>query len=943
MQNIFDSLATSVRSLLDESGLKSPTPPQEKAIPAIQSGKNVLLVSPTGSGKTEAAMIPVLDFMVKEELLKVSGVKAIYITPLRALNRDLLGRLETWCKKLDIKISVRHGDTTIQERRVQSLSPPDIVITTPETLQVLLVSRRMREYFSTLRWVIVDEIHELASDKRGSQLAVCLERLSKLAERDFQRIGLSATVGSPEVIAKFLSGTNRDCEVIEVKLQKPFEFEVKYPIASEEDVSESPRLQTFPEVVARLRLIHSMLKQGATIIFTNTRSEAEILSSRLRVWDQKLKLGVHHGSLSRGARSKAESSLKFGELQAIVSTSSLEMGIDIGRISLIIQYGSPRQVTRLVQRAGRSGHTLEKTSRCLIITQDADDTIEAGVISKFALEEKIEKVEPFEKPYDVLIQQVAGMLIERRSWKVEEMLELLKSSYPFRDLTIIQLQQCLEFMQSMRPRLATFNQGIISRPYDAKALFNYYFSNLSMIPETKQYPVITPNGEVVGMLDEEFVAKEGEIGKKFILGGSAWKIEQVYEGKVYVRSEEDPTGAVPSWVGEEIPVPYEVAKEVGKVRRIASEIISDRTQLERIAAQYNMDRVSFMHALKEVSEQMSLAIQLPDDTKVTVESWGSMVIIHTHWGLRINRTLSRILSKLLSQERRVVSGEDAYRVVIEGKGITSYEVAGLLNKLASMDVESILRSACEESGFFRIRFMHVAKKMGIIEKDADLTSSLLQKVMSLYRDGVPFEEAWRTFKQTDVDIRGLSFCLSLISRGLIKVVDIGKLDNPSPLASIALEEMSRKGEVMDPSRLKRLALEGAKVRAFGTPFLAVCTNCWKYVENIYLSELEELKCPECGSRKIASVQEEEEVVESISRRMQAGEKPAEGTRRIFERIRRSALLNDKFGINSVIAQFFRIQLKDIEEILSKHLIADDSFYQALLDAERRENLRRFIS
>ncbi len=239
--------------------------------------------------------------------------------------------------------------------------------------------------------------------------------------------------------------------------------------------------------------------------------------------------------------------------------------------------------------------------------------------------------------------------------------------------------------------------------------------------------------------------------------------------------------------------------------------------------------------------------------------------------------------------------------------------------------------------------MHVAKKMGIIEKDADLTSSLLQKVMSLYRDGVPFEEAWRTFKQTDVDIRGLSFCLSLISRGLIKVVDIGKLDNPSPLASIALEEMSRKGEVMDPSRLKRLALEGAKVRAFGTPFLAVCTNCWKYVENIYLSELEELKCPECGSRKIASVQEEEEVVESISRRMQAGEKPAEGTRRIFERIRRSALLNDKFGINSVIAQFFRIQLKDIEEILSKHLIADDSFYQALLDAERRENLRRFIS
>ena len=943
MHDVFSSLSFPVRNLLDESGLKSPTPPQEKAIPAIKSGKNLLLVSPTGSGKTEAAMIPILDSMIREDMLKIAGVKAIYVTPLRALNRDLLSRLETWCKKLDIKISVRHGDTTIQERRVQSLSPPDIIITTPETLQVLLVSRRMREYFSTVKWVIVDEIHELASDKRGSQLAVCLERLSRLTEKDFQRIGLSATVGDPEIIAKFLSGNRRDCEVIEIKLQKPFEFEVKYPVAGEEDLTESSRLQTFPEVVARLRLIHSMLREGATIIFTNTRSEAEILSSRLRVWDQKLKLGVHHGSLSRGARNKAESSLKFGELQAIVSTSSLEMGIDIGRVNLIIQYGSPRQVTRLVQRAGRSGHTLEKTSRCLIITQDSDDALEAGVISKFALEEKIERVEPFEKPYDVLIQQVAGMLIERRSWKVEDMLEILKSSYPFRDLTLLQLQQCLEFMQSMRPRLATFNQGIISRPYDASALFNYYFSNLSMIPETKQYPVVLSGGEVVGMLDEEFVAKEGEIGKKFILGGSAWEIEQVYEGKVYVRSEEDPTGAVPSWVGEEIPVPYEVAAEVGRLRRIACKNISDRSSLENIALQYNMDRVSFMHALKEVSEQLDSGLEIPDDTKVTVESWGSMVIIHTHWGLRINRTLSRILAKLLSQERRVTSGEDAYRVVIEGRGINSAEIAELLTKLPLMDIESILRSACEDSGFFRVRFMHVAKKMGIIEKDADLTSSLLQKVMSLYKDGVPFEEAWRTFKHTDVDIRGLSFCLSLISKGLVKIIDIGKLETPSPLASIALEEMSRKGEVMDPSRLKRLALEGAKVRAYGTPFLAVCTDCWKYVENVYLSEIEELKCPECGSRKVASVQEEEEVVESISRRMQAGEKPAEGTRRTYEKIRRSALLNDKYGVNSVIAQFFRIQLKDIEEILSKHLVADDTFYQALLDAERRENIRRFIS
>ncbi|MEM3684439.1 MAG: DEAD/DEAH box helicase [Conexivisphaerales archaeon] len=942
MPGVFDTLSTAIRELLLESGIEKPTPPQEKAIPAIQTGKNVLLVSPTGSGKTEAAMIPLLDFIVKGELNKFEGIKAIYITPLRALNRDLLTRLETWCKKLDIKISVRHGDTSLQERRVQSLSPPDVVITTPETMQVLLVSRRMREYFSSVRWVIVDEIHELASDKRGSQLAVCLERLSRITEKEFQRIGLSATVGSPEVIARFLSGPKRDCEIIEVKLQKPFEFEVIYPAADEKDAADASRLQTFPEVVSRLRIIDNLLREGATIIFTNTRSEAEILSSRLKVWNPAIKLGVHHGSLSRNARSKAESSLKFGELEAIVSTSSLEMGIDIGRVNLIIQYGSPRQVTRLVQRAGRSGHTLERTSRCVMITQDSDDALEAGVISKFALQEKIEKVEPFEIPYDVLIQQIAGLLIERRSWKVEDMLELFRSSYPFRNLKIQQLEESLNFMQSMRPRLATFNNGIVSRSYDFSPLFNYYFSNLTMIPETRQYPVISSDSEVVGMLDEEFVAKEGEIGKKFILGGQAWRIEQVYDGKVYVRKEEDPTGAVPSWVGEEIPVPYEVAMEVGRLRRMAPQLVKDRQAAETLAAEYSMDRQSFMHALTEINEQLSSGLPVPDDTRITVESWGNMVIIHTHWGLRINRTLSRILAKVLSEDRRIVSSEDAYRVVIEGKGLSSEEVCRILKHLPSTDLEMTLRSACEDSGFFKIRFMHVARKMGIIERDADLSGPLLQKVMAVYKNTVPFEEAWKTFNHVDVDLRGLSSCLSTISNNRVEVIDLGRLERPSPLATIALEEMSRKGEVMDPSRLKRLILEGARVRAFGTPFLAVCTNCWKYAETLYLTEISTLRCVECGSYRVASVQQEEEDVERLARKIASGAEAPEGSKRLFDMLIRSAELNEKFGRNAVIAQFFRIPLKEVENILSKHLLADDSFYQALVDAERRENLRRFL-
>lgn len=945
MPDLFDSLSSPIRTLLREAGFTQPTPPQVQALPAIMQGKNVLLVSPTGSGKTEAAMIPILDTIIKQSMTSIQGIKAIYITPLRALNRDLLDRLEMWCKKLDIKISVRHGDTSLQERRVQSLSPPDILVTTPETLQVLLVSRRIREFFRPLRWAVIDEVHELASDKRGSQLAVCLERLREVSDIDFQRIGLSATVGSPEVIARFLAGNERECEVVQVKTQKPFEFSVHFPIFGEKDRVDAEKMQTFPDVVARLRLISSLLKEGPSIIFTNTRSEAEILASRLKIWDQDLKLAVHHGSLSRGARSKAEVNLKTGQLATIVSTSSLEMGIDIGRVNLIIQYGSPRQVTRLVQRAGRSGHTLQRKSRCVIITQDSDDALEAAAISKMALEEKFEPVEPFEKPYDVLVQQLAGLLIERRSWKVDDLHRILRRSYPFKELSLAELERTLEFMQSMRPRLASYKDGIASRPYDVRRLFNYYFENLSMIPEIRQYPVVSSDGELVGALDEEFVAKEGEIGKKFILGGSAWRVEQVYNGRVYVRKEEDPTGAIPSWVGEEIPVPLEVAEEVGKLRRDAVKYLSSNefsNWVSETSARYNIDRSSFLNAMKELREQVDMKMEVPGEDTITLEQWGSIVILTTHWGLRINRTLSRILSKLLSEERRIISGEDAYRVVLEGRGLEIHEVKKTLLKLPYMDITSILKDACEESGFFRIRFMHVARKMGIIERDADLTSSLLQKVMSVYKQGIPFEEAWKTFLQSDVDIRGLSKKLGEIAADRIRIAELGILSRPSPLSEISLEEMSRKGEVMDPSRMKRIALESAKIRASTSNVTLLCTNCWKYLSESYVSEINEVRCPYCNSKAVASSQEDEEMVERLARRMASGMQAPQGWRRILERFRRSASINEKFGVIGVMAQVFRVPAKELERILAKHPYPDDGFYSELLEAERRELLKRFL-
>lgn len=936
-----------MNELLKESGMTTPTPPQIECIPVVLQRKNVLLVSPTGSGKTEAAMIPILDTIIRENLTSKRGVKALYVTPLRALNRDLLGRLETWCKQLDIRLSVRHGDTAIEERRTQSLAPPDIIITTPETLQVLLVSRRLAQYLSPLRWAVIDEIHELATDKRGSQLSVCLERLREQTDSDFQRVGLSATVGSPEAVASFLVGPTRTCEVIRVSTEKKFEFRILYPAAGPEDEADAPRIQTFPEVVARVKLLASLIERGPAIVFTNTRSEAEILSSRLRMWDEKIRLAVHHGSLSRGARSLAETSLKLGDLKAIVSTSSLEMGIDVGSVKLIVQYGSPRQVTRLVQRAGRSGHTLSKVSRCFVITQDSDDTLEAAAISELAMKGSYEETLVHEKPYDVLVQQLAGLLIERRSWNLTDLLTIFRRSYVFRNLSEAELRRGVEFMESMRPRLASLRGDTASRAFDSKPLFRYYFENLSMIPETRQYPVVSRDSTNVGMLDEEFVAKEGEIGKKFILGGAAWRIEQVHNGTVYVTKSEDPMGAVPSWVGEEIPVPSEVALKVGSYRRTCTDLARKKSEfdswLQTLSRESGLELPSGKRAFVEILQQLSNGQPIPTDRTVTLESWKGMVIIHTHWGLRVNRTLSRLLARVLSENRRIVTGEDAYRVMLEGRGLTCDEVHRNLLHLASADLESILKSACEESGFFRIRFMHVARKIGVLGREADLTSGMLDRVMAAYKDGLPFEEAWRTFLHEDVDVRGLSRFLSKVATGEISVAVIGETETPTPLASIALEEMSRKGEVMDPNRLKRLAVEGAKVRVLGSSVLLVCTNCWKYTSRVYISELRDApRCPVCGSQRIAVPPEEEERVERLARRLSVGMEPSTQGKKLRDELISSGRLVEKYGILAVMVLAYRLKGDEAESVLSKHVLADDDFFSDLVENERRRNLRRFI-
>ncbi len=407
MSSIFGLLHPRIREVLANFDIVEPTPPQKKAIPPILAGENILLVAPTASGKTEAALLPVFDAYIREG--DHIGINIIYITPLRALNRDIDKRMVTWAESLGIDVQVRHSDTSQKQRRRQIRKPPQMLITTPETLQAILPTN-MRSHLTSVRWVIVDEIHDLAASKRGAQLTVGLERLEEVTTKPPQRIGLSATVGNPEIVASFLGGRH-PVKVVEVTVDKDYIYDVEYPEVGEEDFDLGNDLSMTPIAASRLRTIRDLVRtHRSTLIFVQGRGQAESLGHKLGMLDQGI--DVHHGSLSREQRHIVEDKFKAGELKAIVATSTLQLGIDIGNVDLAIQYNSPRQVSTLIQRVGRAGHRLSKLSQGILIAAYGEDALESLITAKKAKRNELEPTEIHLKPLDVLAHQITGLTLD---------------------------------------------------------------------------------------------------------------------------------------------------------------------------------------------------------------------------------------------------------------------------------------------------------------------------------------------------------------------------------------------------------------------------------------------------------------------------------------------------------------------------------------------------
>ncbi len=951
-ENAFEMLVKPVRRLVEQKGFSKPTEPQEKTIPKILDGKNVLLISPTATGKTEAAFLPVLSMLLKEP--KTPGIKVLYITPLRALNRDLLERLQWWCNSLDIKLAVRHGDTETKERTRQSRSPPDILITTPETLQAILSGWILRQHLQSLRWVIIDEVHELADSKRGSQLSLALERIRNLIGKDFQMIGLSATIGSPEKVAQFLVGNKRPVEIIRVPVAKMVKLQVIYPKPNEEDVRLASKIYTHPEVAARLRIIRDyMSKRKSVLLFTNTRSISEVLASRFKVWDVDFPISIHHGSLTKVSRIAAETGLKRGDLKGLIATSSLELGIDVGCIDLVIQYMSPRQVTRLIQRVGRAGHTYGQVAEGVIIGMDSDDTLEALVIARRALIEELEPVEIPDKPYDVLVHQIAGLMLKSRRLEFNDVLEIARNAAPFENLTLEDVGKAFKYMHERFPRLAwvSFEDQVALKPQRSKALFEYYFDNLSMIPEEKQFLVIDESSDTsIGVLDEAFMAEYGKPGTKFIIRGSPWQIIHATEDKVYVRPVDDPTGSIPSWIGEEIPVPYNIAQEVAEIRGFVEEKMYARLSPEEVSAllskRYAADKETILHALAETVEQVNSGFAVPTPRRIVVEDWGEFVIIHSNFGSLINRALAQFLGEVLSDKlgRGIVVQHDPYRVFVQTMGSMSAErLVEVFNELKGMSTQAIkdtLTRSTVKTGLFKRRVIQVARRFGALKKWADFSNVSIQKLISSFEGTLIYEEGLKEVFSKDLDADGLVMVLKRIHDGDVGLQVVATGGDATPVARVGIERVSMKTDLIPPEKMRAVLIAAAKARLLNETGNFVCTSCWDYMETIRIKDLpDKPKCPRCGSFALGLLKvDEEKALPLIEKKGRL----AKDEEKMQLQAKRTAELIEKYGkVAAVALSARRVQTADIAAVLEKEPKLSDRFYELVMEAERKSLSKRF--
>jgi ATP-dependent Lhr-like helicase len=637
-----------------EQAFDGPTPAQELGWPSIARGGHTLIQAPTGSGKTLAAFLYGIDRLNPSP---GEGLRLLYVSPLKALNYDIERNLRGPLAGLrsELRVGVRTGDTPQKERAAMVRNPPDILITTPESLFLLLTSQA-RETLRGIETVIVDEVHAVAGTKRGAHLALSLERLDRLVAKPVQRIGLSATQRPLEEIGRFVSG-GREIDLVDAGRAKELDLKVVVPLDDMREPEEQQSIwpSIYPELLELVRAHRS------TIVFVNNRRLAERLALRLNDLAEEELARAHHGSLAREQRVEVEELLKRGEIPCLVATSSLELGIDMGAVDLVIQVESPKSVARGLQRVGRAGHELDAVSKGRIFPKFRADLLESAVVAKRMLEGGIEETKIPRNPLDVLAQQIVAICADEEI-EVEELHRLVRGAYPFADLSRVQLENVLDMLDGrypsdefaeLRARVVwDRTAGVVKGRQGARRLA---VTNAGTIPDRGLFGVhLVDGGGRVGELDEEMVY-EARAGQTFLLGASTWRIEEITRDRVLVSPAPGVPGAVPFWKGEGVGRPYELGEAIGATSRELV-ALTDEQASTRLHAEHMLDERAASNLLAFLREQEAATGAVPSDRTVVVErfrdeigDWRLCILtpfggrVHAPWALAVGARLRESL------------------------------------------------------------------------------------------------------------------------------------------------------------------------------------------------------------------------------------------------------------------------------------------------------------
>ncbi|MGI8579703.1 MAG: DEAD/DEAH box helicase [Solirubrobacteraceae bacterium] len=810
-----------------------PTAAQVQAWPAIATGEHVLISAPTGSGKTLAAFLWGLDRLAAEPLPAgtdgeaVGGkrkTRLVYVSPLKALSYDIERNLRAPLRGIggDLKVGIRTGDTPQKERAAMLKNAPDILITTPESLYLMLTSRA-REILTGVQWCIVDEIHAVAATKRGSHLALTLERLEANAGHPVQRIGLSATQNPLEEVGRFMVGPQRTCRIVDTGVRKELDLKIHVPVESmvEPDApagsdpldplagGEATRRSIWPAIYPEL--LKLVKEHRSTIIFVNNRRAAERLALRL---NELAGTGegadhvpveiarAHHGSLAREERLVIEEQLKSGNLPCLVATSSLELGIDMGAVDLVLQVESPKSVARGLQRIGRAGHSVGDVSKGRIFPKFRGDLLECAVVARRMRDAAIESTVVPRNALDVLAQHIVAMSAVEEPLNVDDLFALVTRTHSYAELARPVFESVLDMLDGrypssdfaeLRPRIVWDRVAGTIRP--RKGSRQLAVTNAGTIPDRGLFAVVLPDGRRVGELDEEMVY-EARPGQTFLLGASSWRIEEIGRDRVIVTPAPGVPGAVPFWKGDSMGRPKELGEAIGAFSRWAV----DQTEA-KLEAEYDLDPLAARNLLAFLREQQETTRVVPRDRSIVVErfrdeigDWRLCILspyggrVHAAWGL----ALSARIRDQYGLESDAIWSDDGIIVHLPDAD----EPPGAELVMVEPDeLEDAVVGELGGSALFGARFRENAGRALLIPRaypgkrtplwQQRLKAQSLLEVAKRYGDFPIVLETYRECLRDVLDVPGLQDLLAKLHRRELTLVEV-ETPTASPFASSLL-------------------------------------------------------------------------------------------------------------------------------------------------------------